>query len=206
MQILKDNVKDEILISAKRRFMESGFDNTSIKDIAEDAKISVGNIYRYFKNKENLLEELLFDLERDTKQIFLNLLDRSETESTSELVEELNHQIVGLVTKHHSELMIMFNCKNKGQFLRFKEEMIRLFTTKIEKMSTYYGIENPNEILCGAVAAAMFEGYFYVVRQSELNELSDNLRLYRLTLLKDIDEQFREVAKKVERKDSVWKD
>ncbi|MBP3285046.1 MAG: TetR/AcrR family transcriptional regulator [Clostridia bacterium] len=204
MQILKDNVKGQILEAAKRRFKERGFDNTSIKDIAEDAKISVGNIYRYFKNKERLLEELLLDLEADTKQIFLNLLDDKNDGNTSDLVEQLNHEIVRLVTEYHDELFIMLNCKNKGQFIRFKDEVMRLFTTKIERMAEYYGIKNPDKILCGAVATAMFEGCFYIVRESNLEDLKNNLKLYRLTLLKDIDKQFEEVAKKVEGKDSTW--
>lgn len=62
---------DAILDAAKRAFAEKGFEGASIADIARIAKISDGLVYRYFRNKRDLLygvlnkfyERILVDLE-----------------------------------------------------------------------------------------------------------------------------------------------
>ena len=53
-QVLKDEVKEKIMESAIELFTEKGFQNTTIKAIAKNAKVSVGNVYRYYENKEDL--------------------------------------------------------------------------------------------------------------------------------------------------------
>jgi TetR/AcrR family transcriptional regulator, fatty acid metabolism regulator protein len=50
---------DAILDAAKRAFSENGYEATSIADIARIAQISDGLIYRYFRNKRELLYEVL---------------------------------------------------------------------------------------------------------------------------------------------------
>jgi AcrR family transcriptional regulator len=50
---------DAILDAAKTGFADKGFEGTSIADIARIARISDGLVYRYFRNKRELLYEVL---------------------------------------------------------------------------------------------------------------------------------------------------
>lgn len=50
---------DTILDAAKNAFSEKGFEATSVADIARSAQISDGLVYRYFRNKRELLYEVL---------------------------------------------------------------------------------------------------------------------------------------------------
>lgn len=50
--------REQILSAALLRFARHGFHRTSMHDISEEAGISVGLIYRYFKNKEEVIEAL----------------------------------------------------------------------------------------------------------------------------------------------------
>jgi TetR/AcrR family fatty acid metabolism transcriptional regulator len=50
---------DAILDAAKAIFADKGFEGTSIADIARAAQISDGLVYRYFRNKRELLYEVL---------------------------------------------------------------------------------------------------------------------------------------------------
>ncbi len=50
---------DAILDAAKGAFADKGFEGTSIADIARIARISDGLVYRYFRNKRELLYEVL---------------------------------------------------------------------------------------------------------------------------------------------------
>ena len=51
MQVLKDEVRANILSAAKKLFYERGYNNASIRGIAKNSGITVGNVYRYFENK-----------------------------------------------------------------------------------------------------------------------------------------------------------
>lgn len=62
-----------LLASARRAFMDKGFDGASMQDLAREAGMSVGNFYRYFPSKAAIVEALitsdLADLERDFSDI-----------------------------------------------------------------------------------------------------------------------------------------
>lgn len=52
------NKKDLILSAALSLFADRGFDGTTVPMIAEAAKVGAGTIYRYFENKEALVNTL----------------------------------------------------------------------------------------------------------------------------------------------------
>ncbi|AMO50729.1 TetR family transcriptional regulator [Enterobacter sp. FY-07] len=51
--------KDEIIAAARRRFRTSGFHAASMSQIALEAQLSVGQIYRYFASKDEIIEEMI---------------------------------------------------------------------------------------------------------------------------------------------------
>jgi AcrR family transcriptional regulator len=66
-----------ILDAAERCFVRSGFHRTTMQDIAAEAKMSPGNLYRYFQSKDALVAGIT---ERDRAEIagdFANLLVRT---------------------------------------------------------------------------------------------------------------------------------
>ena len=56
IEIIKSGRKNQILDTALRLFAHNGFHNTSIDQIAQEAGISKGLVYNYFKSKEELLQ------------------------------------------------------------------------------------------------------------------------------------------------------
>lgn len=50
----KEKRKEEILEAARKVFQERGFLNVTMGDIAEMAELSIGTLYIYFKNKEDI--------------------------------------------------------------------------------------------------------------------------------------------------------
>ena len=59
MQVLKKDIRGRILAVARRRFKQKGYAKTSMREIAEEAGIGVGNIYNYFTNKDELFHEVV---------------------------------------------------------------------------------------------------------------------------------------------------
>ncbi len=58
-QILKPELRESIIKSARHEFYVNGFEGASMRNIAKAAHMTVGNLYRYFKNKEDLADALL---------------------------------------------------------------------------------------------------------------------------------------------------
>ncbi len=50
---------DEVLDAALRQFVRKGFAATKVEDIATDAGLSKGAVYRYFSSKEEIFEQLV---------------------------------------------------------------------------------------------------------------------------------------------------
>ncbi len=55
----KEKRKEEIIRSSLKLFASKGFYNTTIPDIANALKMSVGNMYNYFKSKDILAKEII---------------------------------------------------------------------------------------------------------------------------------------------------
>jgi len=60
-QILKDEIRQQIAAAALEVFAREGFLRATMAQIARQAGISTGNIYRYHATKEGLFEELIGD-------------------------------------------------------------------------------------------------------------------------------------------------
>ncbi|MEM7294510.1 MAG: TetR/AcrR family transcriptional regulator [Pseudomonadota bacterium] len=50
--------REQILYAAVECFIEKGFHQTSMRDIASAAQVSLGNLYNHFANKEALIAEI----------------------------------------------------------------------------------------------------------------------------------------------------
>lgn len=59
MQVLKVSIKESILAAAQRLFLENGFSDVSLRMIARESGITVGNIYRYYESKEKIFSDLV---------------------------------------------------------------------------------------------------------------------------------------------------
>ena len=55
----KEQRYQSILQVAERLFCENGYPNTKMQDIAREAEVAVGTVYFYFRNKEDLLLQLM---------------------------------------------------------------------------------------------------------------------------------------------------
>lgn len=74
---MQSKKRDEILRSALELIAERGFHNAPISAIAEEAGVGAGTIYRYFENKDILINALFRELH---SKICKGLLEGYETE------------------------------------------------------------------------------------------------------------------------------
>ena len=67
-QVLKDEIREKILVAALDEFFNRGYKLAAMRNIAANAQIPTGLIYSYYKNKADLfdaiLSPVLYDWER----------------------------------------------------------------------------------------------------------------------------------------------
>ena len=87
MQIQKDEIRNRILAVASREFINNGVKRTSIKTIASKANVAVGNVYNYYKGKDDLLRAVLALYSQPSKIIIISLLAKNMYLSTSSIIK-----------------------------------------------------------------------------------------------------------------------
>ncbi|MEN6462096.1 MAG: TetR/AcrR family transcriptional regulator [Syntrophomonas sp.] len=98
--------KEEIILQAAlEAFMNKGFPNTSIKDIAQIAGIAKGTIYDYFTSKDDLFIEAI----NYQKQIFSDLIVKNvfNQGSFSDAIGSAMDLIISSEARQHTQLMDM---------------------------------------------------------------------------------------------------
>lgn len=89
-----------IIDTANKLFKKQGYENVTVRDIIEAAKISNGAFYAHFKNKEALLEETLFFYDRLYYDYYQNELssDKYIDKNALEKLELFILQISRIIT------------------------------------------------------------------------------------------------------------
>ncbi|MDR3643681.1 MAG: TetR/AcrR family transcriptional regulator [Clostridia bacterium] len=125
MQYLKDEVKNRILGSALAEFKSMGYSDASMRKIAKDARVALGNVYHYYTNKQELFNALVgsvYDrLITSIQEINrIGLKDANEYQFMPKSdetgyygINELVSTLLGICKEHNIELLILLD-KSKG--------------------------------------------------------------------------------------------
>lgn len=110
MQVLKEDTRKNIELSALKLFRENGYNGVSMRKIATDSHMTVGNIYRYYENKDDLFKKLL----TPAIEKILSLLDEELTvnvygtpEINRTFVNRVIHMFLEIHRQYSDELFIL---------------------------------------------------------------------------------------------------
>lgn len=147
VQIKKDEVRQSIEKSAIDIFLEKGYLNTKMKDIAEKANISVGSIYIYFKNKEDLfytvLPEYFVDAFKNSNSDVFPTLTRAFFSNEQDLEDYLpSHRNVERLIANRKRLLILLRCSNGTKYENLKEELLENIIQREKDQLQEYGFED----------------------------------------------------------------
>src|SRR4051795_5175097 len=74
-----EQTRELILATALRLFRETGYEATTMRAIAKEAGVSVGNAYYYFGSKEELIQAYYDELQDEHNAACRAVLDRERT-------------------------------------------------------------------------------------------------------------------------------
>lgn len=127
--------RNQLLDTALRLFGEKGVENTSIKDIAEAAGVAQGLVYHYFRNKEDLLVEVL---QRRSPMLPLrDLLASLQDQPAAEALPMLAQGVYAIMTERRDLLSIILReaAVNPSMIERlagFREEIFGMVARYLE--------------------------------------------------------------------------
>lgn len=94
--------------AAKTLFIKQGFHATSMRDITRTAGISLGNLYNYYRTKEEILESIiekyLLVIDEKLKDVFDQIDEPLEPES----LLKLSGLVKDVVNEHHDFWLLMY--------------------------------------------------------------------------------------------------
>ena len=101
--------KDRILIGALGLFNADGATEVTTNDIARDLKMSPGNLYFHFKNKEQIIREIFKKMADETITVWKPQTRMAKTKQKIQLIDFVDRNL-GLYWKYrffHRELYIL---------------------------------------------------------------------------------------------------
>lgn len=184
MQVLKEEVYQNILSSAKKLFHEKGYNQATIRDIAKQSGITEGNVYRYFANKESILEGIVYPAYTKIMD-FITFSERMVQEVDNKSFEDfrnvINHSILKIAKDFRLELLILFKGTTGTRFEKTREELIDLIENRIyEGLFKKLHINKKEAMFLSTIVARSFlDSLIMVIAGTDNNDALERM-IYRL--------------------------
>lgn len=107
MEQKKEVKKKKLLCAAQELFLEKGVSKTSVSEIATRAQVAKGTFYLYFTDKEDLLDQLLFQMSHDIIQRAFTYAEEHRTDNFADNVVIFADWIICYFTEHTDVLRLI---------------------------------------------------------------------------------------------------
>ena len=188
MQVLKESVRNAIVEGAILEFFEYGFQNANMRRIADNANITVGNIYRYYKNKETLFKEILLPAERAIDD--LGNFDNEINITAIKTIDDVNQLVAFLMSvlkPYTREIYIMTLDSSGSHYVKIKNQ---LETMIINKVNSYYP-KKFDRYLLKVIASSFIQASFTVFRDNinNIRRIQDMITQLIVFYFRDMDQR-----------------
>jgi len=173
MQYLKEDIRDKIIDAALEEFVLKDYSGASMRSIAENADITVGNIYRYFKNKEDLLEEslkpMLDVLERFIMKDYVLEYQINENFPVRELIAR---NIISIYQNFPREFYVLRHGLKNTHYNAYYDDLIKKVTEKVRKLTLNQQMDI-HPMLFEVVARNQINAVIYILEHAKGEEAED---------------------------------
>jgi AcrR family transcriptional regulator len=169
---MASNKRDDILTAAIKLFAERGYDGTTVPMIADNAKVGAGTIYRYFENKESLVNSLF----QECIQKFLDALKSSKMKSSTDVREHFHvlFHVMIHYAENNTQALHFIDSHCSGHYLDAKSN--QMFEQFLDFLRDFIENGKRQGILCPLPSEAMiaivygaFSQLFKLIRKGVIN-------------------------------------
>lgn len=130
MQVKKEEVRKKIIKAAVKEFKNNGYKNATMRKISNASGIPIGNLYRYYQNKETLFNSIVFDVYEELKELFKTGMKRDEN-----TVEERSlfffNRLIDIYTANYDRTFILLHRNVGTKYENVQRELGIYFQEKI---------------------------------------------------------------------------
>lgn len=167
-QILKPETKVKIIEAATSEFLEKGYKDASLRCIAFKSHMTVGNLYRYFDSKEDILNQIVSET--------LTLIDNMLTSMTNNelsflsnktniklkedeminILDDITEQMLVIYSNHRDEFnILMMDSEVNKKLVDWFTNVIKVL---IKNNYKFVGFDKEFNILAHCYAVSLFDG------------------------------------------------
>ena len=184
MQVLKEEVKEKIEKAAIYEFEKNGYQKTSMRSIASSAKLTVGNLYRYFKNKDDLFSVIIQPAFQEIYQ-FIDEFARFKKSALfkkkqkDNFIKTFEESLIRIYIQHRAELVILLNGSKGSQMENARGQIISLIAGRIKKEAfprmKKKRMKSEDDFLAQVLATSFIEGISLVLNKYKDKEKTKEL-------------------------------
>lgn len=157
--------KKRIIDASYRLFSKVGYYNTNTAEIAKEAGVSTGIVYGYFKDKRDILLDVLDVYVSDVVPPFLQIIDETTLENIGDLVPKMVDAIIKTHEKHqkiHEALhsLTATDKEVKDKFIAIEDAITYKLSSKFDEIG--YGFPNKMERIHFAINVTQAFSHEYV--------------------------------------------
>ncbi len=173
MQVLKEEVKNKILLAAEEIFYKKDYRSAKLTEIAELADVPVALIYTYFKNKATLFDEIV-------EPVYINLNSGMAEEEkakgcASEKFEDVGKEYINNLLSEHKRLVILMDKSAGTKHMDAKDEFIAHLQKHIQKGLKSYSKKKYDPMLAHILAGTFTESLLEIARHYENEKKAKSL-------------------------------
>lgn len=173
------NKRDDIMEAALILFAERGYDGTTVPMIAEKAKVGAGTIYRYFENKESLVNSLF----QNHVGKFSDMLRKSLDEQSNDFREQFHLLFQQMVhfAKQNDHALQFIDSHSAGHYL--DEKSVQIFEDFLDFLRTFALKGTEQGVLCSlepkAIISIVFGAFAHLYKLIRLGAIEESPELLR---------------------------
>lgn len=171
MQYLKKEIRERILTAAVEEFKTHGYSGASIRNIANNAEISLGNVYRYFTNKEALYFAVINPFMESIKQYI-----EKDFSFQGKTMREVADTLLAFLVQYSDEILIIRkgNTIHQESFIKY---MVKVIAVKLKELIDVsfpeIGKKISNPDFSDAVAEGFLTSLFDVLQKGDECEMKE---------------------------------
>ncbi|MFC4601564.1 TetR/AcrR family transcriptional regulator [Cohnella hongkongensis] len=178
MQVLKEEVRSAIVLAAYEEFRRHGYMEASMRRMAAAAGMTSGNIYRYFRNKEDLFDAIVgpvYEQYSRYAEEYLQIADAViaggfATDASTSFFDRVQTTLVGLIKTSGPSLLLLL-CRSEGsKYESIRSELTRFVESLLLK--TFAAAKAPRgpldereRIEVGMLSATLIESVAWIIEQ-----------------------------------------
>ena len=130
-QTLKEEVRERILQAAERLFVSLGYQKATMNAIAGEANMAVGNIYKYFPNKQKLFYAIIDDafvsqFRALTLKRVKSLNDPSQIEEVKTIDQMSSDTLLDFWIENRNKTIILLAKSAGSKYESFAKEYVQM--------------------------------------------------------------------------------